>query len=110
MKYSAGSVMVPAYRMWLVGGSTSPCGTYLTTGATSALPSRCAICSEVCWMMKLCLPSVTWGPLCSVPPVGMMTVVLPARRVQDLRARRAGERGRGREHDNQMPHVRLHGE
>src|SRR6188474_585193 len=26
----------------------------------------------------LCLPSAMWGPFCSVPPVGTMTVVLPA--------------------------------
>ena len=31
---SCGVVMVPAKRMWLVGGSISPSGTYATTGET----------------------------------------------------------------------------
>ena len=42
------------------------------------MPSLRAMASEVARMMKLCLPVTTYGPFCSTPPVGMMTVVLPA--------------------------------
>jgi len=40
---SSGVVIVPVKRMWPVGGSMSPSGTYATTGATSAFPSCLAI-------------------------------------------------------------------
>ncbi len=40
---ASGTVMVPGKRMCAVGGLMLPSGTYDTTGATSALPSACAI-------------------------------------------------------------------
>src|SRR5438128_12013690 len=62
-----------------VGGLTCPSGTYASTGATSALPSARAIFSESAFTRTLCLPSAMCEPFCSVPPIGTMTVVLPAR-------------------------------
>src|SRR5215470_4305981 len=48
------------------------------TGATTALPRTRAIRSASTLTRALCLPSARCGPLCSVPPIGTMTVVLPA--------------------------------
>src|SRR5512134_322283 len=76
---SAGTVIVPAWRMCPVGGLRLPSGTYAMTGATSALPSSCAILPESTFTRTLCLPSTMCGPFCSVPPMGTRTVVLPAR-------------------------------
>ena len=42
-----------------------------------ALPSARAIFCESCLTLTLCLPSAIAGPFCSVPPIGMMIVVLP---------------------------------
>src|SRR5439155_6598840 len=47
-------------------------------GAHRAFPSLRAIASQVVRSTTLCLPSVSHGPLGSIPPVGMMMVVLPA--------------------------------
>jgi hypothetical protein len=38
-----------------------------------------AIFSESTFTRTLCLPSTMCGPFCSVPPIGTMIVVLPAR-------------------------------
>jgi len=42
------------------------------------LPSLRAIASQFVRRTKLCLPSASHGPFGSMPPVGMMTVFLPA--------------------------------
>ena len=76
---ASGTVMVPGKRMCAVGGLMPPSGTYAMTGATSALPSACAILSDSARTRTLCLPSTMCGPFCSVPPIGTMTVVFPAR-------------------------------
>src|ERR1051325_524961 len=48
------------------------------TGATKALPRARAIFSLSALTRTLCFPSATSGPLCSVPPMGMRIMVLPA--------------------------------
>ncbi len=75
---ASGIVMVPGNRMCATGGSTLPSGTYASVGATSALPRATAIFSDSALTRTLCLPSTMCGPFCSVPPIGRMTVVLPA--------------------------------
>ena len=55
-----------------------PSGTYAMTGATSALPSAWAIRVDSSSTRALCLPSVMYGPFCSVPPMGTSTVVAPS--------------------------------
>src|SRR5262245_26808725 len=64
--------------MCCVGGSTLPSGTYATTGATTARPSRSAMRPASTRTRTLCLPSTRWAPFCSVPPIGTSTVVVPA--------------------------------
>jgi hypothetical protein len=59
------------------GGLKLPSGTYAITGATSALPNEIAIRSQSNLTRRLCFPSAIAGPFCSVPPIGMMMVVLP---------------------------------
>ena len=48
-----------------------------------APPARCRAparsCSASALTRTLCLPSTMCGPFCSVPPIGTMTVVFPAR-------------------------------
>src|SRR6202045_3282189 len=78
-KASSGTVMVPGNLICPVGGTRAPSGTYAITGATSALPSARAILSERERTRKLCFPKPIREPFCSVPPIGTMTVVLPAR-------------------------------
>src|SRR5689334_20567527 len=75
---SSGTVIVPGKRMCPVAGCTPPSGTYATTGATMALPSPRAIRSASARTRALCLPSAMCGPFCSVPPIGTITVVIPA--------------------------------
>ena len=48
-------------------------------GATSVPPSARAIAVESAFTRTLCLPIAMCGPFCSVPPVGTMIVVVPAR-------------------------------
>ena len=72
-KTSFGSEITPG----LLTLSGFPSGTYATTGATNVLPSSRAIRSAVTLMMKLCFPITMCGPFCSVPPVAMMTDVVP---------------------------------
>src|SRR6202043_2347582 len=78
-KASSGTVMVPGNLICPVGGTRAPSGTYAITGATSPLPSARGILSERERTRKLCLPKAICEPFCSVPPIGTMTVVLPAR-------------------------------
>src|SRR2546426_4573344 len=78
---SSGTVIVPGKRMWPVAGRRPPSGTYEITGATRALPSTRAIRSASALTRALCLPSAICGPFCSVPPIGTMVVVFPARMI-----------------------------
>src|SRR5262245_1154072 len=77
----SGIVIVPGNLMCPAAGfgpGISPSGTYASTGATIAFPSCFAISPALYFTRMLCLPSTMWGPFCSVPPVGMSTVVFPA--------------------------------
>src|SRR5712664_2801268 len=71
-------LIVPTVSMWLDGGSIDPSGTNGTIGAQSAFPSLRAMALQLVFSTKLCLPSASHGPFGSIPPVEMMTVVLPA--------------------------------
>ena len=72
-----GRVIVPGLLICPVGFSQLPSGTYVITGATRVFPKPRAILSAVYSMTYLCSPSTICGPFCSVPAVGMMTVVVP---------------------------------
>ena len=74
---ASGTLIVPGKRMWPDGGLKLPSGTYAITGATIALPNETAIRSESNLTRRLCFPRAMAGPLCSVPPIGTMMVVLP---------------------------------
>src|ERR1043166_6422125 len=69
--------MEPALDMWPVGCCQLPSGTYVTMGATIALPSARAILSAQYSVAYLCSAIDIWGPFCSVPAVPMIAVVLP---------------------------------
>jgi hypothetical protein len=71
--------IVPAKRMCDDGGDTLPSGTYAITGATSAFRSAAAMRPHKTFARTLCLPSTMCGPFCSVPPIGINTVVWPLR-------------------------------
>ena len=70
--------IVPGDAMWPVFFSMSPSGTNLTIGAHSALPILRAIASQFACSTSLCLPVTSHGPFGSMPPVEMITLVLPA--------------------------------
>ena len=119
----SGMLIVPAKRMWPAGGSIAPSGTYAITGATSALPRLAAMRAASARARTLCLPSAMCGPLCSVPPTGTITVVLPAliasrssvqvsSSTQHARRRRRGGdlgRGGGEEHGGEAVAKQGHG-
>ena len=48
-------------------------------GCDDRVAGPSAIRSDSTLTRALCLPSATYGPLCSVPPIGIRIVVLPAR-------------------------------